>query len=85
MTKEVTVESFELDHAAVIAPYVRLISEEEGPVGDVISNFDVRLVQPNHNAIETSGLHTHSLESKNWQNLNLESNLFSFRPLSFSS
>lgn len=58
MTKEVTVESFELDHAAVIAPYVRLISEEEGPVGDVISNFDVRLVQPNHNAIETSGLHT---------------------------
>ena len=30
MTKEVTVESFELDHTAVKAPYVRLISEEIG-------------------------------------------------------
>lgn len=39
-------------------PYVRLISEEAGPLGDVISNFDVRLVQPNENAIPTAGLHT---------------------------
>lgn len=46
MTKEVIVESFELDHTIVKAPYVRLISEEFGPKGDVITNFDVRLVQP---------------------------------------
>ncbi|MGT2926006.1 S-ribosylhomocysteine lyase [Streptococcus cuniculipharyngis] len=58
MTKEVIVESFELDHTAVKAPYVRLISEEYGPVGDVITNFDIRLVQPNEDAIPTSGLHT---------------------------
>ena len=58
MTKEVIVESFELDHTIVKAPYVRLISEEFGPKGDVITNFDVRLVQPNHNSIETAGLHT---------------------------
>lgn len=56
--KEVTVESFELDHTVVKAPYVRLISEEAGPLGDVISNFDIRLVQPNENAIPTAGLHT---------------------------
>ena len=56
--KEVTVESFELDHTIVKAPYVRLISEEAGPLGDVISNFDIRLVQPNENAIPTAGLHT---------------------------
>src|SRR5699024_12191893 len=56
--KEVTVESFELDHTIVKAPYIRLISQEKGPVGDVISNFDVRLVQPNENAIPTAGLHT---------------------------
>ena len=37
---------------------VRLISEEAGPLGDVISNFDIRLVQPNENAIPTAGLHT---------------------------
>lgn len=58
MTKEVIVESFELDHTAVKAPYIRLISEEYGPVGDVITNFDIRLVQPNEDAIPTSGLHT---------------------------
>lgn len=58
MEKEVIVESFELDHTIVKAPYVRLISEESGPKGDIITNFDVRLVQPNHNSIETAGLHT---------------------------
>lgn len=58
MTKEVIVESFELDHTIVKAPYVRLISEEFGPKGDRITNFDVRLVQPNQNSIETAGLHT---------------------------
>lgn len=58
MTKEVVVESFELDHTIVKAPYVRLISEEVGPVGDIITNFDIRLIQPNENDIDTAGLHT---------------------------
>lgn len=58
MPKKVIVESFELDHTAVKAPYVRLISEEKGPKGDVITNFDIRLVQPNHNSMDTAGLHT---------------------------
>lgn len=58
MSKDVIIESFELDHTAVKAPYVRLISEEVGPKGDIITNFDIRLVQPNKNAIPTAGLHT---------------------------
>lgn len=58
MTKEVIVESFELDHTIVKAPYVRLIGEESGPKGDVISNYDIRLIQPNHNSMDTAGLHT---------------------------
>ena len=58
MSKEVIVESFELDHTIVKAPYVRLIGEETGPKGDVISNFDIRLVQPNEDSIPTAGLHT---------------------------
>ncbi|MGT2636403.1 S-ribosylhomocysteine lyase [Streptococcus ratti] len=58
MSKKVIVESFELDHTAVKAPYVRLISEDQGPKGDVITNFDIRLVQPNADAIPTAGLHT---------------------------
>ncbi|MDC4232750.1 S-ribosylhomocysteine lyase [Actinomyces sp. B33] len=52
------VESFTLDHTAVLAPYVRLIGTETGPAGDRISNFDLRLVQPNETAIPTGGLHT---------------------------
>ena len=58
MSKEVIVESFELDHTIVKAPYVRLISEEVGPKGDIITNFDIRLIQPNENSIDTGGLHT---------------------------
>jgi len=52
------VESFQLDHTAVIAPYVRLIAVERGPKGDAISNFDLRFVQPNEGEIPTAGLHT---------------------------
>ncbi|MCM6820436.1 S-ribosylhomocysteine lyase [Pediococcus pentosaceus] len=52
------VESFELNHTKVKAPYVRLITVETGNKGDKISNFDLRLVQPNENAIPTAGLHT---------------------------
>ncbi len=58
MSKEVIVESFELDHTLVKAPYVRLIGEEKGPKGDIISNYDIRLIQPNQNAMDTGGLHT---------------------------
>ncbi|MGP3534914.1 S-ribosylhomocysteine lyase [Microbacterium sp. RD1] len=52
------VESFTLDHTAVRAPYVRLIGTQTGPRGDVLSNFDVRLVQPNEGEIPTAGIHT---------------------------
>lgn len=58
MKKEVIVESFELDHTIVKAPYIRLISKESGPKGDIITNFDIRLIQPNENAMDTAGLHT---------------------------
>lgn len=52
------VESFELDHTIVLAPYVRLIAVERGPKGDAISNFDLRFVQPNEGEIPTAALHT---------------------------
>jgi S-ribosylhomocysteine lyase len=52
------IESFTLDHTTVIAPYVRRIGVEHGPGGGTITNFDVRLVQPNEGEIPTAGLHT---------------------------
>ena len=42
--EKVEIESFTLDHTKVKAPYVRLISEEKGPNGDIVSNFDVRFM-----------------------------------------
>ncbi|WP_025728993.1 S-ribosylhomocysteine lyase [Atopobacter phocae] len=52
------VESFSLNHDQVKAPYVRVAGSEEGNLGDSISKFDIRLVQPNIEAIPTSALHT---------------------------
>ncbi|QBP18433.1 S-ribosylhomocysteine lyase [Acetilactobacillus jinshanensis] len=52
------VESFSLDHTKVKAPYVRLIDTSNGPKGDVISNFDVRVSQPNKAYLPTAGFHT---------------------------
>ena len=52
------VESFALDHTLVRAPYVRKIAVEHGPRGDAITNYDIRLVQPNAGEIPTAGLHT---------------------------
>ena len=65
MSKEVIVESFELDHTIVKAPYVRLIGEETGPKGDIISNYDIRLVQPNEDSIPPL---VFTLLSTSWQN-----------------
>ena len=43
----VKVESFELDHTKVKAPYVRKAGIKIGPKGDIVSKFDLRFVQPN--------------------------------------
>jgi len=55
---ETVVESFTLDHTKVKAPYVRVIETQSGPNGGTITNYDLRLTQPNETAIETGGLHT---------------------------
>ena len=51
-------ESFELDHTKVVAPYVRLAGRYSGPHGDVVTKYDLRLVQPNRAEIPTAALHT---------------------------
>lgn len=54
------VESFNLDHRTVAAPYVRIADRKELPAGDVLTKFDVRFTQPN---VEHLGSETvHSLE-----------------------
>ncbi|MCF6095759.1 S-ribosylhomocysteine lyase [Thermovorax subterraneus] len=52
------VESFELDHTKVKAPYIRLAAVEEGPKGDLVAKYDLRFITPNKGAISSGGMHT---------------------------
>ncbi|UUX33921.1 S-ribosylhomocysteine lyase [Fundicoccus culcitae] len=52
------VESFELYHNKVKAPYVRLAGTETHPSGAVIQKYDLRLLQPNQDAMPTGVVHT---------------------------
>ena len=52
------VESFNLDHTKVRAPYVRLAGRHTTKHGDTITKFDLRLAQPNQGALESGAMHT---------------------------
>ncbi|GGB75675.1 S-ribosylhomocysteine lyase [Deinococcus soli (ex Cha et al. 2016)] len=52
------VESFDLDHTKVQAPYIRLAGVKTTPRGDSISKYDLRLLQPNQAEIDPAALHT---------------------------
>ncbi|ATA26320.1 S-ribosylhomocysteine lyase [Brenneria goodwinii] len=52
------VESFKLDHTKVKAPYVRLAGTETNDRGSIVQKYDLRLLQPNQNALPTAALHT---------------------------
>ena len=51
------VESFELDHRKVKAPYIRKCCLLNGPKGDSVTKFDIRFVQPNKEAVGTAAMH----------------------------
>lgn len=57
MTK-MNVESFNLDHTKVAAPYVRLAGLKEGKRGDVVHKYDIRFKQPNKEHMEMPSLHS---------------------------
>ena len=54
----VKVESFELDHTKVKAPFVRRCCTQKGPNGDTITKFDIRFMQPNKKEMQSEGIHT---------------------------
>ncbi len=54
----INVESFNLDHTKVRAPYIRLAGSYKGRHGDEVRKFDLRLVQPNKEAVPIAALHT---------------------------
>ena len=52
------VESFELDHTKVKAPFVRKCTVLTGDMGDVVTKFDIRFTQPNVSEMQSEGIHT---------------------------
>ncbi|WP_018758994.1 S-ribosylhomocysteine lyase [Paenibacillus terrigena] len=52
------VESFQLDHTIVKAPYVRAAGVEHDEKGSTVQKYDLRFLQPNQDAIPTAALHT---------------------------
>ncbi|HDU1139178.1 TPA: S-ribosylhomocysteine lyase, partial [Listeria monocytogenes] len=52
------VESFNLDHTKVKAPFVRLAGTKVGVHGDEIYKYDVRFKQPNKEHMEMPALHS---------------------------
>ncbi|KPV42847.1 S-ribosylhomocysteine lyase [Alicyclobacillus ferrooxydans] len=74
------VESFNLDHTKVKAPYVRLAGVVNGTHGDTIYKYDVRLCQPNQEHMEMPALH--SLEHLMAENIrNHTSQVVDFSPM----
>lgn len=55
---EMNVESFNLDHRAVRAPYVRVADVKELPGGAVITKYDIRFTQPNQAHLEMDAIHS---------------------------
>ncbi|EAD1853984.1 TPA: S-ribosylhomocysteine lyase [Listeria monocytogenes] len=58
MAEKMNVESFNLDHTKVKAPFVRLAGTKVGVHGDEIYKYDVRFKQPNKEHMEMQALHS---------------------------
>lgn len=56
--QKTNVESFDLDHTKVAAPYVRVAGRKELPGGDTLIKYDVRFTQPNKGHLGMEAVHS---------------------------
>lgn len=56
--QKTNVESFDLDHTKVVAPYVRVAGRKELPGGDTLIKYDVRFTQPNKGHLGMKAVHS---------------------------
>lgn len=56
--KKYNVESFNLDHTKVEAPFIRLAGTVDGANGDVVHKYDLRFKQPNKAFLKMPVMHT---------------------------
>ena len=52
------VESFNLDHRAVAAPFIRVADVKHLPHGDVLTKYDIRFCQPNSEHLDMPAVHS---------------------------
>ncbi|MDY5128471.1 S-ribosylhomocysteine lyase [Actinotignum urinale] len=58
MVPAMNVESFNLDHTKVLAPYIRVADIKTLPHGDVLTKYDVRFCQPNKEHLTMPAIHS---------------------------
>lgn len=58
MTERMNVESFNLDHRLVKAPYVRIADRKELAPGVTLIKYDVRFTQPNQDHLDMKSVHS---------------------------
>ena len=58
MSERMNVESFNLDHTKVAAPFVRVADRKQLPGGDELVKYDVRFCQPNQKHLEMKTVHS---------------------------
>ncbi len=58
MTEKMNVESFNLDHRLVKAPYVRVADRKELAPGVTLIKYDVRFCQPNKEHLDMASIHS---------------------------
>lgn len=55
---KMNVESFNLDHRYVSAPYVRVADKKQLPGGDDLTKYDIRFTQPNQGNLPMPTVHS---------------------------
>lgn len=58
MPEQMNVESFNLDHRTVAAPYIRVADRKVLPHGDVLTKLDLRFTQPNVEHLDSAAVHS---------------------------
>lgn len=66
MAPTMNVESFNLDHRLVKAPYIRVADRKELAEGVGLTKFDLRFTQPNREHLDTETIHSleHTMAEK---------------------
>ncbi|MDY6049146.1 MAG: S-ribosylhomocysteine lyase [Corynebacterium sp.] len=77
---KMNVESFNLDHTQVRAPFIRVADVKRLPHGDVLTKYDIRFMQPNQEHLEMDTVH--SLEHSFAENVrNHSDSVIDFSPM----